>query len=145
MAEKKKKIVIYNNGITMDGQITILMNILKNLDSSKYDIILLILADFGKENVSLPLLPDHVKINFLPLASLINKFYYYKGIKRNLFKKLYYNYLIWRLATESRKQCVKYINEIRKQNGEIDVFIDFDGGTRRYIDKIKSNQKINFL
>lgn len=58
--------------------------------------------------------------------------------KRNIFYKIYYNYLL----KKEKKICCKKINEYIKNNGRYDLFVDYDGMAYKYAEKINIDKKV---
>lgn len=140
---RKKNIIIKNGCLTMGGGEVVLINFIKVLDLNAYNVKLLIDDDHGEKNVFINDIPKEIDVFFLRPKLLVEKLLnLYKRKKKNIFEKLNYNYLLWKNTQESEKRCLSIVNNIRKKDGEIDIFIDFNGGSRKYIDRIKAKRKI---
>jgi len=138
----KKNIVIKNGTLSMGGGEIVLLNLLKNLDHEKYNIFLFI-DDENIENTFLDDIPSNIKVYFLRPVELVLKVRKCsEKKKRNILDKLQYNYYLWKNLKIGEQKCTKYLNDLREKVGEIDVFIDFNGGARKYINKLKSKRKI---
>ncbi|MDR3260198.1 MAG: glycosyltransferase, partial [Fusobacteriaceae bacterium] len=139
----KKNIVIKNGSLKMGGGERVLVDVLQNIDTTKYKLILLIDDDNGNDNIFLTDIPECVDVYFLRPQSLVKKIdYYYKKRKRNIFDKIFYNYYLWKNIKTSEIRTLEILKKLFDKGNNIDVFVDFSGGARKYIDKIAANKKI---
>lgn len=140
---KKKNIIIKNGTLTMGGGEKVLVNILKNLNLNKYNITLLIDDDSGEENIFLEDIPKGIKVFFLRPLNWVKKVReYYEKKNKNIIEKIFYNYYLWKNVEISKNKCIKYVEKLKKESGDIDLFIDFNGNARKYIDKLNVRKKI---
>lgn len=138
-------LVIRSGSLRMGGIERVLIEVLQNLDRKKYNISLLIEDDSGKENIFLKDVPQDIDLYFLKPEELIRKTENYKNKKRNLFYKLMYELNMRKERKITLKNTLIHLEEIRKKHGEIDVFLDYDWGARRYIKKIDAKKKIIWI
>lgn len=136
---KKINIVIKNGTLTMGGGEKVLINILQNIDKNKYNIILIIDDDNGENNVFLKDIPCQVKVYFLRPQSLVNTVRNYSNKReKNIIDKVFYNYYLWKNLHIAKEKCIQILKSIKN----IDIFIDFNGNARKYINRIESKKKI---
>lgn len=125
----------------MGGLERVLIEVLQTIDREKYDIYLIIEDDCGEENIFEKDIPEGMKYFFLKPEPLINYVKKIKNKKKNIFFKLFYNLLM------NIEAVVCYINleKILKKIGRVDVFIDYDTGASKYIEKLKVNKKVAWI
>lgn len=138
-------LVIRSGSLRMGGIERVLIEVLQNLDRKKYNISLLIEDDSGKENVFLKDIPKDIDLYFLKPEELIRETENYRNKKKNLFYKLMYELNMRKERKITLKNTLIHLEEIRKKYGEIDVFLDYDWGARRYIKKIDAKKKIIWI
>ena len=140
-----KNIVISSGFLIIGGIERILIEILKNLDKSKYRIFLFIEKDYGKDNVFYNEVPKEIEIFFLKSEELIKKARYYRSKKKNLYYKLLYNIQMKKERKIGYENFFRFLKEIEEKYGEIETFIDFDCGKNKIIKKIKINNKLTWV
>lgn len=138
-------LVIRSGSLRMGGIERVLIEVLQNLDRKKYNISLLIEDDSGKDNIFLKDVPQDIDLYFLKLEELIRETENYINKKKNLFYKLMYELNMRKERKITLKNTLIHLEEIRKKYGEIDVFLDYDWGARRYIKKIDAKKKIIWI
>lgn len=134
----KKKLIIRSGNLRMGGLERVLVEVVQNIDLSKYDVSLFIEDDSGKENIFYTDIPKEIKIYFLKPEKILRKTESYKKKKKNIIYKILYNYMMYK----ERKITIKNTIENIKKIGEIDVFIDFDWGAVKYIEKLPIKKSI---
>lgn len=137
----KKKIIFRSGSLRMGGLERILIEVLQNINKEKYEIILVIDDDCGKENVFEKDIPKEIKYYFLKPENLIRKTEYHKLNKKKIYHKLMYNFYMFLENRIIFKNMKKIINNLK----EIDVIIDFDAGASKYIEKLNINRKIVWI
>ena len=140
-----KNLVIRSGSLRMGGLERVLIEMLQNLDMKKYRISLIIEDNSGKENVFLNQVPEDIDIYFLKSEELIAKTHYHRERKKNLLNKLMYNYLMGREHSIVIERTREVLKEIEKKTGKIDLFIDYDWGARRYVDKLSLKKSIVWI
>ncbi len=125
----------------MGGLERILIEVLKNMDRSKYKIHLFIEDDCGKENVFEKDIPKDVEYKFLKPEKIIRFTEKVKQKKKNIIYKLIYNIMMVYEKKIAFKNLKKGILEI---NGA-EAIIDFDAGLSKNINKIKDLKKIVWI
>lgn len=140
-----KNIVISSGSLLMGGIERVLIEVLKNLDKSKYRIFLFIEKDFGKNNVFYNEVPKEIGIYFLKSEELIKKAGYYRDRKKNLYYKLLYNIQMKKERKIGYENFFKFLKEIEEKYGEIETFIDFDCGKNKIIKKVNIKNKLAWI
>lgn len=141
----KKNLVVRSGSLRMGGLERVLIEMLQNLNKELYDISLIIEDDSGKENVFLNQVPKDIDVYFLKPESLIQKTHYYRERKKSLYHKLMYNLLMNKEHSFVISKTKEVLKEIEKKYGDIDVFLDYDWGARRYVEKLKAKKKIVWI
>ncbi|MGL5053365.1 MAG: glycosyltransferase [Cetobacterium sp.] len=103
--------------------------------SKEYEVILAIENELNNHLVEK--LPENVKYFYLKENNFINKM---KKLRENktILNRLKYNFLL----SYEKIICYKKINKWIKKNGKVDLFIDYDGMSMKYAEKINIDKKI---
>lgn len=141
----KKNLVVRSGSLRMGGLERVLIEMLQNLDKNRYNISLIIEDDSGKENIFLDQVPKGIDIYFLKPEDLIAKTHYHRERKKNLYHKFIYNFLMSKEHSFVIRRTQEVLQEIEKRYGEIEVFLDYDWGARRYVEKLKAKRKIVWI
>lgn len=136
-----KKIVFRSGSLRMGGLERVLVEVLQNMNLNKYQLNLIIEDDSGKENIFLKDIPQGIKVYFLKPEKLMRKTEKYREQKRNIFYKLMYNYMMW----YERKIVFKNTLKALKDIGDVDLFIDFDWGATKYIEKLPVKKSVVWI
>lgn len=83
-------------------------------------------------------LSPEIKYFYIKTEEFEKKIEEVRSKKKNIFYKIYYNYLL----KKEKWVCCKSINEYIKLNGEYDLFIDYDSKAQKYAEKIKIDKKV---
>lgn len=137
----KKNVMIRSGSLRMGGLERVLIEVLQNIDKEKYNLTLVIDDDCGEGNIFEKDIPKEIPYYFLKSQKLIAKTNYYKERRKNLFFKLMYN-IYMNIETHIKSENLR---KLIKKLGEIDVFIDYDAGSTKYIEKVKANKKIVWI
>lgn len=137
----KKKIAFRSGSLRMGGLERILIEVLKEIDKSKYDITLFIEDDCGEENIFEGDIPSEVNYKFLKDKKLRELTEKVKSKKKNLFYKVWYNYLM----VYEKKVAVKKLKEYLIEDPEIKVIIDFDAGLSKAADQFPDIKKVAWI
>lgn len=140
-----KNLVIRSGSLRMGGLERVLIEMLQNLDNNRYNISLIIEDNSGKENVFLDQVPKGIDIYFLKPEALIEKTHYHRERKKNLYHKFMYNLLMSKEHSFVVNKTKDVLKEVEKKYGEVDVFLDYDWGARRYVEKLKVKRKIVWI
>lgn len=140
-----KNLVVRSGSLRMGGLERVLIEMLQNLSRDKYNISLIIEDNSGKENVFLDDVPEGIDIYFLKPEDLIERTHYHRERKSNLYNKIMYNLLMMKEHNFVLKRTKEVLKEIKSKNGEIDVFLDYDWGARRYVEKLDAKRKLVWI
>ncbi|MEG1338887.1 glycosyltransferase [Cetobacterium sp.] len=140
-----KNLVIRSGSLRMGGLERVLIEMLQNLDRKKYNISLIIEDNSGEENVFLDQVPKGIDIYFLKSEELIANTHYHRERKKNLYNKLMYNYLMGKEHRIVVSKTCEVLQAIKEKHGDIDVFLDYDWGARRYVEKLDAKKKIVWI
>lgn len=140
-----KNLVVRSGSLRMGGLERVLIEMLQNLSRDKYNISLIIEDNSGKENIFLDDVPEGIDIYFLKPEDLIERTHYHRERKSNLYNKIMYNLLMMKEHNFVLKRTKEVLKEIKSKNGEIDVFLDYDWGARRYVEKLDVKRKLVWI
>lgn len=130
------KILFKVRALGMGGIERLTIDILNNLKLENREIILMI-EDEEEKGLDKQLSSEIKKVYLKPkwFNPLLNKV---KNKKRNIFEKIYYNFLLF-----LERQILSYnINKYIKNDKGIKLFVDYDGGSTKYIHRIKNVKRI---
>lgn len=136
-----KKVVFRSGSLRMGGLERVLIEVLQNIDKNKYKLYLLIEDDSGKDNVFEKDIPKGIEYVFLKDNRIQKIADYLRINKKNIFLKIFYNIFM----SVERGVALNSLKKFNKSLGEIDVFVDYDTGASRYIEKIKAKKKIAWI
>ena len=137
----KKNVIIRSGSLRMGGLERVLIEVLQNINREKYNLILVIDDDCGEDNIFEKDIPKEIKYYFLKSQKLIERTNYYKSRRKNLLYKLMYNIYMNIETYIKSKNLEKLIDKL----GNIDVFIDYDAGSTKYIENIKADKKVVWI
>lgn len=140
-----KNVVIRSGSLRMGGLERVLIEMLQNLNQKKYNISLIIEDDSGEENIFFEQIPKGIDVYFIKSKDMIEKTHYHRIRKKNLFHKIKYNYLMWKEHIFVVGKTIDILKKIIEKYGEIDVFLDYDWGARRYVEKLNAKRKIVWI
>lgn len=141
-----KNIVFRSGSLRMGGLERVLIDTLNIMDTKKYNISLIIEDDCEEENIFQEDIPKDIKLYFLKPKSMIDKTHYYRERrKKSIFNKIMYNYYMHKEHQFCLEKTKEVLEKIKDTNGEIDVFIDYDWGATRYIDKLALKNKVVWI
>lgn len=141
-----KNIVFRSGSLRMGGLERVLIDTLNIMDTKKYNISLIIEDDCEEENIFQEDIPKDTKLYFLKPKSMIDKTHYYRERrKKNIFNKIMYNYYMHKEHQFCLEKTKEVLEKIKDTNGEIDIFIDYDWGATRYIDKLALKNKVVWI
>ena len=129
----KKKLIIHNGNISIGGQEKMLIEFLNILDPTKYEVLLLIEENKGKNNDYIDEIPKWINYKFLTSEKLMEDINTLKN-KKNIFAKLYYSILL-------KKKKNVAIKEFEKNLDFSDIIIDYDMGLLRNLHKLSLKNK----
>lgn len=140
-----KNIVIRSGSLRMGGLERVLIEMLQNLNTQKYNVSLIIEDNSGSEMVFLNEVPKDIDIYFLKPKSMIDKTHYHRERKKNLYHKIMYNYLMSKEHSHVVTKTQNVLKKISEKYGSVDVFLDYDWGSRRYVEKLEAKKKIVWI
>lgn len=141
-----KNIVFRSGSLRMGGLERVLIDTLNIMDTKKYNISLIIEDDCEEENIFQEDIPKDIKLYFLKPKSMIDKTHYYRERrKKSIFNKIMYNYYMHKEHQFCLEKTKEVLEKIKDTNGEIDIFIDYDWGATRYIDKLALKNKVVWI
>jgi glycosyltransferase involved in cell wall biosynthesis len=129
----KKRLIIHNGNISIGGQEKMLIEFLNILDPTKYEVLLLIEENKGKNNDYINEIPKWINYKFLTSEKLMEDISLLKN-KKNIFTKLYYSILL-------KKKKNVAIKEFEKNLNFGDIIIDYDMGLLRNLHKLPLKSK----
>lgn len=114
-----KKILFYTSGVGLGGVERVILEVLKEIDKSKFDIKLGL--QYANENTFENEIPKEIDYKYMLPQSIIDKSLYYRSKKKNIFYKLLYSFML-----KYEKYVIKknYINFSKDR----DIVIDFKSG-----------------
>lgn len=141
-----KNIVFRSGSLRMGGLERVLIDTLNIMDTKKYKIILIIEDDCEKDNIFQEDIPKDIDLYFLKPKSMIDKTHYYRERRSSrIFNKIMYNYYMYKEHEFCLEKIREVLEEIENKYGKIDVFIDYDWGATRYIDKLNLKNKVVWI
>lgn len=140
-----KNLVIRSGSLRMGGLERVLIEVLQNLNRSKYNISLIIEDDCEEENIFFDDIPKGIDLYFLKSHELIKKTHYHRERKKKLKHKILYNILMFKEHKIVLSETEKALNKIKEKYGKIDVFLDYDWGARRYVEKLDVEKKVVWI
>lgn len=140
-----QNLVVRSGSLRMGGLERVLIEMLQNLNRVKYKISLIIEDDSAEENIFFNDVPEGIDIYFLKSKELIDKAQYHRERKAKIYNKIMYNILMMKEHNFVLHRTKEVLKEIELKNGEIDIFLDYDWGARRYVEKLKVKKKIVWI
>lgn len=140
-----KNLIIRSGSLRMGGLERVLIEMLQNISKEKYNIYLIIEDDSGKNNIFLDQVPKEIPIHFLKTEELIAKTDYHRKRKKSLYHKIMYNLHMIKEHKIVIDETKKVIEKMEKEFGKVDVFLDYDWGSRRYIEQLDVKKKIIWI
>ncbi|MGL5278834.1 MAG: glycosyltransferase [Cetobacterium sp.] len=131
--EIRKKIIIQTGSLRIGGQEKMLSELLKVIDSEKYQVLLLIEENCGQHNVYEKNIPSSIEYRFLTSKIFMEKLERFKKSKNPIYKLLY------SLMLKSKKKIA--LKNFKKYLQFSDIIIDYNLGLLRYCDKLNLKGK----
>lgn len=128
-----KKIGIHTGNVSYGGQEKMVIEFLKTLDKSKYEVYLFIEENKGIKNIYEKEIPKWINYEYMTDLKFMEKIENYRGSK-NIFKKIIRSIMLKR----KKKISMDKINE-RIEN--IDLLIDYDMGLMRNLHRLNKGNK----
>lgn len=137
----KKTVVFRSGSLRMGGLERVLIEVLQNINLDKYRVIAMIEDNSGKENIFLKDIPEGIEVYFLKPEEVVERTKYHRNRKKNIFNKIMYNYLM----VKERSIALENTQKVLKNIGVVNVFIDFDWGALKYVEKLDVEKKIVWI
>lgn len=115
----KKKILFYTSGVGLGGVEKVILEVLKEIDKSKFDIKLAL--QYENENLFENEIPKEVNYKYMLPQKIIDKSLYYIERKKNIFYKMLYSFMLSYEKYTIKKNYLEF-----SKDGEI--VIDFKSG-----------------
>lgn len=88
----KKKILFYTSGVGLGGVEKVVLEVLKEIDKSKFDIKLAL--QYENENLFENEIPKEVNYKYMLPQKVIDKSLYFRERKKNIFYKILYSFML---------------------------------------------------
>ena len=88
----KKKILFYTSGVGLGGVEKVVLEVLKEMDKSKFDIKLAL--QYENENLFENEIPKEVNYKYMLPQKIIDKSLYFRERKKNIFYKILYSFML---------------------------------------------------
>lgn len=142
----KKNIVFSSGSLRMGGLQRVLIEVLQNIDREKYNISLIITDNSGDEDIFLKDIPQGINLYFLKPEELLRKTeVYQKTRKTSIYSRIMYNLMMWKERKIIPANAKKALEDIKENYGEIDLYIDYDWGATKYIDKLNLKRSVVWI
>ncbi|WP_293960779.1 glycosyltransferase [uncultured Fusobacterium sp.] len=115
----KKKILFYTSGVGLGGVEKVVLEVLKEVDKSKFDIKLAL--QYENENLFENEIPKEVKYKYMLPQKIIDKSLYYKERKKNIFYKMLYSFMLSYEKYTIKKNYLEF-------SKDREIVIDFKSG-----------------
>ena len=114
-----KKILFYTSGVGLGGVEKVILEVLKEIDKTKFDIKLGL--QYENENIFENEIPKEVVYKYMLPQKIINKSLYYRSKKKNIFYKLVYSFMLRYEKYIIKKSYLKF-------SKDREIVIDFKSG-----------------
>lgn len=115
----KKKILFYTSGVGLGGVEKVVLEVLKEIDKSKFDIKLAL--QYENENLFENEIPKEVNYKYMLPQKIIDKSLYYKERKKNIFYKMLYSFMLSYEKYTIKKNYLEF-------SKDREIVIDFKSG-----------------
>ena len=115
----KKKILFYTSGVGLGGVEKVVLEVLKEIDKSKFDIKLAL--QYENENLFENEIPKEVNYKYMLPQKIIDKSLYYKERKKNIFYKMLYSFMLNYEKYTIKKNYLEF-------SKDREIVIDFKSG-----------------
>ena len=129
-----KKILFYASGVGVGGVEKVLLQVLKEIDKSKYDIKLGL--NNANENYFENEIPSEINYKYMVPLEIIERTKRYREKKKNIIYKILYSYMLWYEKYIAKKNFLKFAEDR-------EILIDFKSGDfLRLVNLFKNKKKI---
>lgn len=115
----KKKILFYTSGVGLGGVEKVVLEVLKEIDKSKFDIKLAL--QYENENLFENEIPKEVNYKYMLPQKIIDKSLYYRERKKNIFYKMLYSFMLSYEKYTIKKNYLEF-------SKDREIVIDFKSG-----------------
>lgn len=132
-----KKVLFYVSGIGLGGVEKVLLQVLKEIDKSKYDI--KIGLNNANENYFENEIPSEINYKYMVPLRIIERTRRYREKKKNIIYKILYSYMLWYEKYIAKKNFLEFAEDR-------EILIDFKSGDYlRLINLFENKKKIVWL
>lgn len=132
-----KKILFYTSGVGLGGVEKVILEVLKNIDKTKFDVKLGL--QYENENFFESEIPREVNYKYMLSQNIIDKSLYYREKKDIIFYKILYSFMLKYEKYIIKKNYLKF-------SKDREIVIDFKSGDfLKLINLSKNKQKICWL
>ena len=115
----KKKILFYTSGVGLGGVEKVVLEVLKEIDKSKFDIKLAL--QYENENLFENEISEEVNYKYMLPQKIIDKSLYYRERKKNIFYKMLYSFMLSYEKYTIKKNYLEF-------SKDREIVIDFKSG-----------------
>ena len=115
----KKKILFYTSGVGLGGVEKVVLEVLKEIDKSKFDIKLAL--QYENENLFENEIPKEVNYKYMLPQKIIDKSLYFRERKKNIFYKMLYSFMLSYEKYTIKKNYLEF-------SKDREIVIDFKSG-----------------
>lgn len=115
----KKKILFYTSGVGLGGVEKVVLEVLKEIDKSKFDIKLAL--QYENENLFENEIPKEVNYKYMLPQKIIDKSLYFRERKKNIFYKILYSFMLSYEKYTIKKNYLEF-------SKDREIVIDFKSG-----------------
>lgn len=115
----KKKILFYTSGVGLGGVEKVILEVLREIDKSKFDIKLAL--QYENENLFENEIPKEINYKYMLPQKIIDKSLYYRERKKNILYKILYSFMLSYEKYIIKKNYLKF-------SKDREIVIDFKSG-----------------
>lgn len=129
----KKKILFYTSGVGLGGVEKVVLEVLKEIDKSKFDIKLAL--QYENENLFENEIPKEVNYKYMLPQKVIDKSLYFRERKKNIFYKILYSFMLSYEKYIIKKNYLEFSKDreivIDFKSGDFLKLINLENGTEK--------------
>ena len=129
----KKKILFYTSGVGLGGVEKVVLEVLKEIDKSKFDIKLAL--QYENENLFENEIPKEVNYKYMLPQKVIDKSLYFRERKKNIFYKMLYSFMLSYEKYIIKKNYLEFSKDreivIDFKSGDFLKLINLENGTEK--------------
>lgn len=131
-----KKILFYTSGIGLGGVEKVILEVLKKIDKTRFDIKLAL--QYENENFFEDEIPKEIKYKYMLPQNIINKSLYYRSRKKSIFYKILYSFMLKYEKYIIKKNYLKF-------SSDREIVIDFKSGDFLKLILLNNNKKVCWI